>query len=784
VSAFLLFAVQPLIGKTILPWFGSTPGVWTTCLLFFQTLLLLGYAWAHLLTKLLSRRAQVIAHGTLLVLCVLLLPIAPAESMKPAPGDEPVTGILLVLLRSVGGPFFLLAATAPLLQAWFARTAAGRSPYPLYALSNLGSFLALFAYPLVIERFLRLRTQAAGWSLGWLLFAAAVLACALRFLRAPPGSVPDARAESAGAAWRPGPDTPAFWVLLSAAGSGILVATTNLLCLDIAAIPFLWVLPLGIYLLTFVLCFGSDRVYARPLFCALLAVALCVAVRALFKAEDFSIAAQVGSGCLALFSCGMACHGELARLRPPPERLTAFYLAVSFGGALGGLFVAVVAPAIFADFREYHLLLLLCAVLVFAAVARDRAPVRRTPAGTLAAAVAWLVLVLVAGFGVYTFLDASRWPESGASEYRLEQLKAYIAHSRILFAAAPILFFAAVGGWRLFGADGRRTLRSPRAWARAGLALAASVGLVALVGMLGWAVSAGQQELVAQDRNFYGVLRVDDYGTDPVLRSLTHGRIEHGCQVLSEECRAWPITYYPPESGIGLALRLHPERDAEGRQFRIGVIGLGTGTIAAYANAIVAPSDRAGMIAIASRHEPGDHVAFYDINPLVVDWARRWFTYLADAEARGAEVAIHLGDARIVLERQIAEGRPQNFDVLAVDAFSSDAIPIHLLTDECFALYKRHLAPGGILAIHVTNRHLELSSVARRLAREHDLEPRFFVKNADSGRFLNLARWVLATDNLAFLEDPGVANAVAEWPDTAPLWTDDWSSILPLLRLD
>ncbi len=792
-SAFLLFQVQPIIGKYILPWFGSTPGVWTACLLFFQILLLAGYAYAHLIVSKLSPRGQAATHLVLLGLALIALPITPAETWKPQAGDDPTWHILLLLLSTVGAPFLVLSSTGPLLQGWFSRLHPDRSPYRLYALSNLGSLLALVTYPLFVERYLRLESQTIGWSLCWILYGAAAAACACRLLRAPGAKRTPKETPAVGE----DPEIPrprfgviALWIALAACGSGMLMATTNHICQDVATFPLLWVLPLGLYLLSFIICFDRDRWYVRPLFSILLVVALAGAVHGILGGVGLSIAVQVGLGAFALFICCMCCHGELVRLKPHPRYLTLFYLAVSAGGAIGGLFVAVVSPAIFPGFWEYPLLLLASYCLVLVAVAMDFVKRKNDePAAfrrRLASGLGWCVFGALVLVMTILFFDPGRWPWLKGYEVANSKLLTLIRGGGYAVLAISLIVILAVNGRRFTPGAVRARWSSPRFFARCALLLIGCVGIVPLAGMLGWQLIEDHERVIAQERNFYGVLKIVEYSPGSVRHNLTlrHGRIRHGYQLQDVDFRAWPTTYFGPQSGIGLALRFHPDRFGRNRQFRIGVIGLGVGTIAAYANADALPFGSIGPWIAPKRRDPGDYIAFYEINPMVEKWSREYFSYQSDAEARGAEVVEFSGDARLIMERQLARGESQELDVLAIDAFSGDAIPVHLLTNECMKIYLSHVRASGILAFHITNRYLDLEPVVRGLAEANGLEAVLVENEKEMRRGVTHSDWVLVTRNRRFLEAKALKDCKAGSQSTTLLWTDDFSSLLSVLKSD
>ncbi len=798
-SALLLFQVQPLISRFILPWFGSTPGVWATALLFFQIMLLLGYAYSHFLVRYLDWSRQALVHGALLCLALFTLPIFPDEALKPVDSEAPIGRILGILGLTVGIPFLLLSTTAPLLQRWYALLRPGPSPYRLYALSNAGSLLALLSYPFLVEPWLRLQTQVWFWSGSYLLFAGLCVACAWQLHRqaqtkeaGPPLPSMKSEARVGEDDQRPSAGKVLLWLALSACGSGLLLAATNQMTLDIAVVPFLWIVPLSLYLLSFILCFESERWYLRPLFSLLLALALINTLRLLYHGVDLEIHDQVAGYCLMLFVCCMCCHGELARLRPPPEQLTFFFLIVSLGGAMGGLFVALLAPLLFRGFYEFHILLAVTAVLVVVvqlpglkdtATVLGRLRPDRLSLGTgLVAACRLLTFLAVAVVSVLLLLS-STWFESGSRN----RINAFANWQLAMFWAGPFLAAAlllAMDYWR------RLQRESLAAWWASGpgaiRALACVVlglGLFAFSGSLVWIVVESERRVVDQARNFYGVLSLKewDIGNSDHALSLSHGRIRHGEQL--QRYRDWPTSYYGPETGAGLAIQRHPARWDYSREFRIGLVGLGAGTLAGYANAYIdTDADDRDYASVQDQSKP-DYVAYYEINPLVTDWAQTHFTFIADARARGAVVEIFEGDARITLERQLQRGG-QNFDVLAIDAFSSDAIPIHLLTLESLEVYLGHLREDGVLALHITNRYVDLLPVVARLARELGKEAIYVENYADSHHMVSSSDWVLLSNNREFLDKPAVREDEEPMPATGPLWTDDFSSLFQILEFD
>ena len=679
-SAFLLFQVQPLIAKIILPWFGGGAAVWIVCLLFFQLVLLLGYSYAHLLSRRFHPRTQERIHAVILAASLLALPILPKDSWKPTGPDAPVIHILLLLGVTVGLPYFLLSATSPLLQAWYTQTRAGAVPYRFYALSNAGSMLALLSYPILIEPMFSSSHQAVGWSVAYADIG--LLCVAVGFLSR--GEV--VAGTKPVSTFRPDWKLQLLWLALAACGSALLLAVTNHITQNVASVPFLWIVPLSLYLLSFILCFDASGWYRRGLFLRLLGVMLGGMAYALAPSfTGLPIKILIPLFCCGLFVCCMFCHGELARLKPDPAHLTTFYLMCSAGGVVGAAFVALLAPRIFSGYYELHVALGFCAILVLVVHYRDpQSEFRRTRWQP-----AWLVLI-----GLVVALLASLYT----------------------------------------------TARDQSA--------EASVAV----------------------RNFYGVLRVVDgvvpngvlakdddaqlLDDDAHYRRLMNGTIDHGLQFLAPSRQRWPTTYYGPDSGIGVALKAAQARGT----LHVGVIGLGAGTIAAYG-------------------QTGDNYTFYEINPLDVRIANQEFTYLRDSPAK---IDIVLGDARLSLEREF----PQGFDILAVDAFSGDSIPVHLLTRQAFDLYFRHLKPDGVLAVHISNKYLDLEPVVAAAAAWFNKEAVMINNSDDHQKGVYAASWILIGSRGGFqgqhqIETAGTVLAPAK---NGGLWTDDYSSLLKILK--
>ncbi len=672
-SALLLFLVQPLMARAVLPWFGGAASVWTTSLLFYQALLFAGYAYAHLGRRLGLRR-QALVHVAIVILSLLVLPITPAEAWKLSGPESPTWRLLGLLLASVGAPYVVLAGTTPLLHDWFGRETPDRSPYRLYAVSNAGSLLALLAYPTVVEPFMAVHRQAVVWSWVYGAFALGLAVLVLRTSRArahasPRSDLAVATTSSPG----PTPGELAFWAAAAACGTGLLMAITNTITMDVASVPLLWVVPLALYLGTLIAAFAGA--YRRNTWGAFLVLSL--AATSLLWAGGFAlpVLVQILLGCGVLVSACMVCHGELARTAPPPEHLTIFYLAMAGGGALGGLGVAVIAPAVLSDFYEFPGFVLCAYALLLVAMRRDPASALRGRAASMAG----VLLVSIGGAAAAAFV-------------------------------LPTM----------------RTMEGTRSTVR----------------------------------NFYGVLRVQDRpaGIMSEMRVMRHGRIFHGAQYLDPIRSILPTAYFTAGSGAAQAIRSHPRR-LSGDPLSVGVIGLGVGTLAAWSL-------------------PGDHFRFYEINPAAERLAREHFTFLDAAEG---EVEVVLGDGRLMLERELAEaqGGPR-YDVLIVDAFSGDAVPVHLLTLESLELYRRALSPGGVLVVQITNRHVDLERVVRGLAEAAGLQALRLdqAPTPDSGGIRNAWMW------LADAETPAPEGIGATEPiqATPVLWTDDFSNLIVVLR--
>ena len=743
VSAFLLFQVQPVIAKIILPWFGGSAAVWTVCLLFFQMVLLLGYLYAHALVRYLKPRTQMLVHAGLLLVSALVLPVYPNASWKPLSGEEPTLRILGLLAMTVGLPYFLLSTTGPLLQAWYSRRFRGAMPYRLYALSNAGSMFALLSYPVLFEPVFTTHQQAWMWSAAYGVF---VVLCAVTAFRSGNAVVVETAAESE-AVEKPSAQTYLMWLLLPAVASLLLLAITNHLSQNVAAIPFLWVLPLSIYLLTFILCFEGSGWYRRNPYLQLLAVALGAMAYALSMDSVGSVPIRVMLPLFAmgLFTCCMVCHGELARLKPNPRYLTHFYVMISAGGALGGLLVGLVAPHLFNALYEMPLGLVACAVLVVAVLHAHPDPAwfgDLLPPARFGAGVLGLGLAGFFGYGVRESVVLAAHRLAGVVVKRDWTAPDWYDTSALLAALAICAVLVVV------------VLRGRRARQLAPAML--EILALALTGYLAYQIGQTTSGCRALVRNFYGGLKVRDNGPATRLdttRTLTHGTINHGEQFLNPARRDLPTTYYGPETGVGLTIRERGKTKA----IRVGVIGLGTGTLAAYGR-------------------PGDYFRFYEINPLVLRLAHTEFSFLGDCKAK---VDVAMGDARLSLERE----SPEHFDVLAVDAFSSDSIPVHLLTLEAMLLYFRHLQPDGVLAVHISNRYLDLAPVLAGETRATGKIARVVDTDDDDTQDVFGATWVLITSPASGFHGEELKNSTEiESKRTVRLWTDEYSNLFRILK--
>jgi len=659
-GAFLLFLVEPIAAKQLLPVLGGSAAVWITCLVFFQTALLCAYLYAH--------RMSILPRWSLYFL-LLLLGFASAVGWCAGSGgwdwgaSHPIFTVFAVLSSTIGLPFLMLGMTSPLMQVWWSRLNGSAIPYRLFALSNLASLLALGLYPTVIEPRLTLEAQRILWCCGFVVFAFITTVLARKARAIAKTSIPENRIADEGA---PTPSAQKLlWVLLPMGAAMQLSAVTSYLTANVAAIPLLWILPLGVYLITIILAFEFPRLLPRSLVGRFLILMLAGLGYALSKQDvEWPLRISIGFFLVESFASGLFCHSEAYRLRPQrPSESTLFYLCFAAGGALGAFVIGILFPLLF----RYNLDLVITCCFT----------------SLLALMVMW---------------------QDGWS-------------SRLLWGVATILMAA-----QIF-----------------------------------WINIVNERSTTVAERNFYGALRVKQNFGFPgaTMRILTNGNVQHGTQIFGTDAqRKTPTSYYAEDSGVGIAIR----NCCEGRARNIGVIGLGAGTIAAYGRA-------------------GDVIEFYEINPSVAPIAQNVFTYIRDS---GARVSIVEGDAR----RSLAEQAPQGFNVLVVDAFSGDAIPLHLLTTQALALYRRHLAHGGIIAFHISNRHVDLEAPIALLAKACGMRAMTVTSAANDDRGEFTATWMLLSDDADFFEKPEVARAGRQPSDIKGLrpWTDDFSSLLPVLH--
>ena len=684
-SAFLLFQVQPLIAKVILPWFGGTASVWNTCMMFFQIVLLLGYLYSHGLRMLTKPRTSWIIHSVVLLLALLMLPALPSEHLKPENYSSLSGEIIRVLSLSVGIPFFVLATTGPLIQAWQsvshgvgAESESAASPYRLYALSNIGSLLALITYPFLFEPNLRLQNQSWIWSGLFVLFVASCIYSGMQ-VRSFDSWNRSIETDTKAEAEVVGIGRMLLWLLLAMIPSVMLLATTNLMCQEIASVPFLWILPLALYLISFIICFEKPGWYHRGVFLPLLLFGVAAGVLVALLNVYASALLQVAILSLSLFACGMTCHGELERLKPHASRLTLFYLFVSLGGSIGGVFVVLVAPRIFSGFPEFQLA---------------------------------LVGALLVGVGIPCF-------QNTVSMGR----KIVVGFSGLI------------------------------------------IGGLVLATFFDSQMQESKKSVLLDGRNEYGIFSVTDDGK---RRNFISGNINHGSQIFRPVPSFEPHSYYADGSGFSICIKTQrelatleaPQRDGTQRVgIKVGVLGLGIGSMLAWA-------------------EPDDQFVFYEINPRVEEIAREWFTFLPTFDDQ-CEVII--GDGRIMLEAETKKGINREFDVLAIDAFSSDSIPIHLLTDECFDVYEKHLKENGILLFHISNRFIDLRPVLFSATKARGLSATWVVHESDTAD--HTGDWILVTnENVANYNRIRSVSRNYEVPENAPRWTDDFASLAPVIN--
>ena len=669
-GAFLVFQVQPIISKCVLPWFGGTPAVWTTCMLFFQILLFAGYLYAHVLRTFCHPILQAIIHISLLALASLALPIEPSDAWKPSGSESPTVYLLTMLARHVGLPYFVLSSTGPLVQAWLSFRDNSERVYRLYALSNAGSLFALLSYPFLFEPIFSVSTQSTLWSLLFCLFVVVQGYVAVSLFRLGPNQKPSSKSESksnqpATVSWQ----TQATWIALPALASVMLLVVTNHVCQDIAVVPFLWVLPLSLYLASFIVCFDSPQWYQPKPIAAVTLVTLGLIQGKSLLPGSIQLIAEAACYMLMLLGTCLLCHGEVARLKPAAERLTKYYAMLSAGGALGGIIVAVICPLLLNNHAELPFFVSLVTALTF-----------------------------------LLFFACTTWRQTQYDWTKASRLK----YGAIALLIAPIVTMA----------------------------------------------FASKNRTIASQRNFFGVLRVRE---KPLGVCLVHGSTLHGMQRF-EPHQSQPTTYYGYESGVG---HVFAELQSERKSMRIGIVGLGCGVLTTYGRAT-------------------DHFDLIEINPAVIEIADAHFTFMRDCPS---QLTRHLGDGRLVLERM----HDAKFDLLVLDAFSSDAIPAHLLTREAMQLYRQRLTTSGVLAIHTSNNHLELAPLVHNLSHDAGLESRMIEGIGDESIGTTHSTWmIIAQPGHDVFSAPSLAAARKATPQElrdAPLWTDQHHNLVSVLRL-
>jgi len=686
-SSFLLFQIQPILGKYILPWFGGTSTVWTTCMMVYQLLLLGGYIYAHLVSGM-SVRSHVRIHLSILVFSFVLFvcfwfrwatPITPGPAWRPVDSSAPVLKIVEILLVCIGLPFLILSSTSSLVQKWFSILNPGKSPYGFYMISNIGSMLALVTYPFLFEPFFRLRTQATIWSSVYIIFLLICGACAVMVFtknRSWRGGElttgqDGTREQLQGACPVPPVKMHLAWLILSFLPCVLLLATSSEMTQEVAPIPLLWVLPLVLYLLSFIISFSPRTILPQGIYILMVPVSAFMTWMVLQHIEKFGTIASLTVFSLMLFSCCMLCNTTLYSLRPAPVHLTRYYVVIAFGGALGGLFVGLAAPLMFNHYLEFFIGLILCCAIATGMILWCRKQ-------------GWMrfLWIPMAAFSIVVI---------------------------ILLCQRSVLWY-------------RNTL--------------------------------------LRSRNFYGVLSVRTFKAPFkwVKHTLVHGRTNHGMQLLNSPMELSPVSYYGKGSGIWHAMQRYSLKP-----LRIGIVGLGAGMMSVYAR-------------------PGDYMRFYEINPEIVRIAkdRKYFTYLSECPA---EMDIVMGDARLSLERELKQGNAQQFDVLVLDAFNSDAVPVHLLTREAFELYLKHLKPGGIIAVDVSNSYIDLFPAIWAQKNYFNLDGALIFKKAEDKRLIDNSIWIILSSDSSLFLMPSIKAVSFDSSRIRKMegWTDDYSSLLPLL---
>lgn len=678
-AGFLLFQVQLILGKFILPWFGGSASTWLVCMLFFQIALLAGYAYAYGLTRPFPIRRQAQLQLALLIVSLVLLPIAPSDAWKPTDAGDPTWRILAMLTACVGLPYIALATTTPLLSRWLAQIEPALDPVRFFAASNIGSFLGLLTYPFLFERLLPSVQQTRWWSAAYALYVALFAVCGWLAITRTPRHNADEPATPAAVG---GSDPLALWVTYSLLGSALLLATTNAITQWAAVVPFLWVVPLSLYLLTFVITFGTPWVYHRLAFGAAFLLLAGTALTLPVPESSFALFVQLVLQSATLFAGCMICHAEMVKLQPTPQRLPKFYLAISAGGALGGILIVLVAPLLFRDYYEHA-----------------------------------IVLTAIAGVAVLRVLQSeikrtARWVATAA---------AGIAGIYFLFGLSTMLRGDLTGN-----------------------------------------------TVIERTRNFYGVVKIvrknEQYPKEFSI-DLFQAGIDQGGQYQAPERKLQNICGFDTASGLGIALAYHSKRREHGSAtpLRIGVVGLG-----------------AGMIAMLGRD--GDVMRYYELNPAILDLSNRHFTFLTDTKAK---VDVLLGDARLVLQRQLEANDAQKFDVLVLNAFRGASPPMHLMTKEAFAVYLGHLADNGMLAVNFELDTFEMAPLHRGMAKQFGIDVGWFETNDQEAGCNAPISWAIYTRDKAFFTSRMVRKAVSPWRDDGKselVWTDQDSNLISIIN--
>ncbi len=712
ISAFLLFLIQPMIAKLIMPHLGGAPTVWNTAMLFFQACLLLGYAYAHAGAKWLSIGNHMRMHGVLLALSLLCMPLALVVPDLDA-AHQPIVWTLSALAFSVGFPFLMLSSSAPLLQHWFAHSGhrLAANPYPLYAASNVGSFAALLSFPLLVEPLLFSGQQMLGWSWGYGCYIVLVVCCMLRIGR---------HTQPIPAAPQAAPVQPLratqwlYWIALAAVPSSLMLGVTSYISTDIAAVPLLWIMPLALYLLTFIFAFGGGKslyhACQRVYLPTVLLLLLLVMSRGSFNLGVF-LAHLFG-----FFVIAMMCHGRMNECKPHASQLTQFYLCMAIGGVLGGLLNGLLAPVLFNDIYEYPLMLIAAAILY--PCYKWRGLHRRS--------LLWLngfVLCLLVFYGLHDQITHSEWHQAITNGVEGKRGLDWFIYLALIATGATLLRHS----------------------------LVAFTGI--LVVIYGMHLHIERVDGLMRERNFFGVSQVV-YEEDTNANAYYHGTTIHGVQSRDEAMRLAPISYY------GALKEVYASVPDTLNQLPIAVVGMGMGTVQCYA-------------------KPDQHVDYFEIDPIVLRIAedRDYFTYLSDCPG---EYKVYLGDGRV----EIAKMDNQRYGLIVLDAYSSDSLPVHLITQEAVAIYKAKLQPGGLLAFNITNRHMNLRPILSAIAQ--DLGLQVYVKDFSSEHPLSYnSTWVVMSENSDALD--AMRSHYDEWltigQRTKRSWRDDYSNILHALTL-